>query len=157
MKYIIIPVSFLILTIIVAAIFYARLPSEIAYHFTDGVPDRTMPPVAFLAWMIVPQVFFNLIAISITRLMMTAAKYAPPGQTPLLELLPIMGNMIALPQIVMFVAMVQLLLYNAYNTGLVPLWIFAVAILILGGVILGIMFMRIIRRYRRWKTKINQE
>jgi hypothetical protein len=107
--------------------------------------------------MIIPNVFFILMAISVVRIVMFWSKYVPPGETPLHQLLPIMGNLMALPQIVMFAMLLQLLLYNVYDTGLIPLWIIAVGILVLGGAALVIMFMRITRRYRKKKTTINQE
>jgi hypothetical protein len=145
------------LTAILAGIFYAQLPPEVAYHFQGSIPDRTVSPGGFLAWMIIPNIFFTLMAISIVRIVMFWAKYVPPGETPLLELLPIMGNVIALPQIVMLAMLLQLLLYNVYNTGLVPLWIIALVILVIGGAVLGIMFARIVRKFHKKKTTINQE
>jgi hypothetical protein len=145
-------VGFFLLTIIVAAIFYVQMPSEMVYHFQGSTPDRTMARGAFLAWMIIPHVFFTLLAISITRIVMFWAKYVPPGETPILQILPVMGNIMALPQIVMFIAMLQLLLYNVYQTGIVPLWIFTAVILAAGGVVLVTMFVRISRRYRKKKS-----
>ncbi len=140
-----------------AAAFFAALPSDVAYHFADGTPDRWVNRIVFIAWMIVPNILFTLLAISLIRVVMAWAKYAPPGETPLNELLSIMGNLLALPQIVMFATMLQLVLYNAYHTGVIPLWILAVVILVIGAVALVYMFMRINRQYRKKKDKTNQE
>ena len=88
---------------------------------------------------------------------MLGGRYIPENESPLPELLPLMGNMIALPQIVFFTAMLQLIFYNAYNTGIAPLWLPAVIILILGAIVLGFVFARLMRKYRTKKSKINQE
>jgi len=98
-----------------------------------------------------------IIALAITRLAMLGARYTPPGETPINQLLPVMGNMIALPQIFLFIVMLQLFLHNAYQTSIIPLWIIAIVILVLGGIVLAVFFVRIIRRFRNRKAKINQE
>jgi hypothetical protein len=150
-------VGFFLLSIIVAGIFYVQLPAEIAFHTREGAADTTMALGAFIAWMIVPQVFFTLLAIALTRIVMLGLRYAPPGETPLLQLLPLMGNMIGLPQIILFIAMVEFFLYNANQIDIIPLWIIAVIVLAAGMIIMVIVFTRIIRKFRKKKTKINQE
>jgi uncharacterized membrane protein len=155
--YIALPAGLLLLSIILAAVFYFQLPADIAYHFRAGAPDKTVALGAFFAWMIVPQVFFTLLAMALVRVAMLGVKYAPPGETPLTQLLPIMGNMAGLPQVIIFIAMLQFFLYNAYQTSPVPLWIIALVVLLLGGIALVILFMRIIKQFRKKKVKINQE
>jgi len=149
-------VGFFLLTVIVAGIFYPQLPAEVAYHFSGNVPDKVLARGAFIAWMIVPQVFFTILGLALTRIMLIGARYAPPD-TPLVPLLPLMGNMVALPQVILFAAMLQLFLYNAYHTGVIPLWIIALIFLIIGTIILAIYFTRIIRRYHIRKVKKTQE
>jgi uncharacterized membrane protein len=157
-QYIALPAGVFILTAILAATFYAQLPPQVAYHFQGGIPDRTVTPGVFLAWMIIFNVFFTMMSMFIVRIVMFWAKYVPEGEeTPLQHLLPIMGNLMALPQIIFFAVMLQLVLYNVYKTGLIPLWIIALVLLVLGGAILGILFTRIVRKYRNKKTTINQE
>lgn len=148
---------FFALSIIMAAAFFAVLPADVAYHFAGDTPDRWVNRGVFLAWMIVPNILFSLLSMSLIRLVMVWAKYAPPGETPLKELLPLMGNLLALPQLVLFAAMLQLVLYNVYNTSVIPLWILAVVILLIGAVALVYMFMRINRQYCKKKDKTNQE
>ena len=155
--YIALPVVFFLLSIIIAAAFYAKLPADVAYHFQGSTPDRTVARVAFVGWMVIPQIFFTLIAISITRMVIFWAKYVPPGETPLSEMLPVMGNIMALPQIILFTVMLQLILHNAFNTGIIPLWIFATVILVIGAVITVLLFVRVIRKYRKKNAKHIQE
>jgi hypothetical protein len=57
----------------------------------------------------------------------------------------LMGNMIALPQIVFGFAIADIFVYNAYQIHLPPLWIFALAFMVAGGVIIGVVFVRAIK------------
>ena len=155
--YVALPLAFFVLTLITAGIFYARLPQDVAYHFQGGSPDRWITRGVFIAWMTIPHILFILLAVFLVRMLMLGGRYIPENKSPLPELLPLMGNMIALPQIVFFTAMLQLIFYNAYNTGIAPLWLPAVIILILGAIVLGFVFARLMRKYRTKKSKINQE
>jgi hypothetical protein len=147
------PLIFFLLSIIVAGIFWPQLPAEMAYHFQADSPDKMMSSGAFIAWMLIPHVFFLLVAIALVRVVMLGARYAPAGETPFQILLPLMGNMIALPQIVLFFIMVQVILYNAYQFKFIPLWLTSLIILVLGAIFLVIVFIRLVRRYRRNKSQ----
>jgi hypothetical protein len=68
-----------------------------------------------------------------------------------------MGNMLALPQIILTLAMLDIFLYNAYQIRLIPLWVSAVIIMVLGLVILGVFFFQTIRQARHQRVKIRQE
>ncbi len=57
-----------------------------------------------------------------------------------------MGNMIALPQIILGFAMLRIFIYNSYQIQIMPLWTFALIIMVLGGIILGIFFIRAIKQ-----------
>jgi len=151
--YIILPLAFLAATIILAAVFYTKLTPSIAYHFTNDTPDRWLSRGAFLGWMIAPQFFFTLLAIITIRLVLTGARYWSPESTPLYRLLPVMGNMLALPQLILLIAMLEFLLYNAYHTRLFPIWVVAIIILAAGGIVLTLFFIRTIRQFRRQQGK----
>ena len=60
-----------------------------------------------------------------------------------------MGNMVALPQIILSFAMLDIFSYNAYQTRIMPLWIFALIVMVLGGIVLGVFFFSVIRRVWR--------
>jgi hypothetical protein len=68
-------------------------------------------------------------------------------------MLPLMGNMFAIAQAVLFFIMLQVFLYNAYQASLPPLWLTAVIVLAISAVILVVSFVRIVRRYRSRKNK----
>jgi uncharacterized protein (DUF2062 family) len=85
------------------------------------------------------------------------SRHFPSGSSPLDDLLLIMGNMLALPQIVIIFAMIDFFLYNAYQIKLISLWVFILIILVVGALVLAILFMVAIRRARRRQTKTSQE
>ena len=146
------PLAVLLLSVVLAAGFYHRLPGELAYHFkSDDSPDRWLSRGALLLWMLLPQLVFTLMAGAITwgttRL---AARFRQPESTGIkLEsiLLLMMGNMVALPQVVLCFAMLYIFVYNAYQIHLLPLWVFTLIIMAVGGVGLGILFVRAIRQF----------
>ena len=57
-----------------------------------------------------------------------------------------MGNMVALPQIILCFAMLDIFSYNSYQIHLMPVWIFALIIMVIGGIILGIFLFQAVRR-----------
>ncbi len=156
-KYVILPVTFFALSIILAACFYPLLPNDVAYHFQNDIPDKWLSRGSYIGWMIIPQVVFTLLALAVVRLTMLTSRYMQGKDSPLNDILPIMGNMMVLPQIVILFAMIDFFLYNAYQIKLIPIWIFTVIILVVGAVILAILFLRASRRARRRQVKPSQE
>ncbi|OGN99006.1 MAG: hypothetical protein A2Y89_00250 [Chloroflexi bacterium RBG_13_51_18] len=155
--YIVLPVTLFLLSLILAACFFPFLADEIAYHFQNDIPDRWLSRGALIGWMIIPQVFFTILSIVVVRIIMLTSRYLPQRNSPLPSLLPMMGNMIALPQIVLIFAMLDFFLYNTQQIKLIPLWIFTLIVLAGGIFVLGVFFIQAIRRSRRLKAKISQE
>ena len=156
--YIVLPATILLLSIILAACFYRLLPPEVAYRFEDGSPGSWMSRGAIIAWMIVPQFAFVLFALATVAVAtMLSTRFLQSESTPIRKILSIMGNMIALPQIILTFAMLEIFLYNAYQIHLMPLWVFALIVMVLGGVILGILFMQALRQFSGLPGKSLQE
>jgi uncharacterized membrane protein len=154
-RYILLPMAILLLSILLSAYFYHLLPSEVAYHFkADGSPDRWLSRNAIIVWTLVPQIILTLVAggltWGITRLgiRFSQAKNAKEKSEGILLLI---GNMIVLPQVIICFAMLDIFSYNSYQIHIMPLWLFALIIMVLGGITLGIMFIRIIRQTLRAK------
>ncbi len=149
-SYIILPVAILLLSIILTAFFYYRLPLEVAYHFkSDGSPDRWLSRGAIILWLFLPQLFFTLLAGAITwGITKLGALFRQPESTWIKpeNILVLMGNMIALPQVILCFAMLDIFSYNSYQIHILPLWVFALIIMGLGGIILGIFFIRAMRQ-----------
>ena len=139
--YIILPVAILLLSIILAAYFYRLLPGEVAYHFQDGSPDKWMSRGAIIAWMLIPQLLLSLLSAAIVwGIIKLSARFQQTASGWVGNVLSLMGNMVALPQIILAFAMLDIFSYNAYQIHLMPLWVFAVIVMGLGGIALGIFF-----------------
>ena len=149
-SYLALPLAVLLLSIVLAVGFYHRLPVEMAYHFgSDGSPDRWLGRGALLLWMLLPQLFFTLLVGAIAWVMTRlASRFRQPAGAGinLGAILLLMGNMVALPQTVLCFAMLYIFVYNAYRMHLPPLWIFVLIIMVLGGVVLSIFFVRAVRQ-----------
>ena len=148
--YIMLPVVILLLSIILTAFFYSRLPVELAYHFqSDGSPDRWLGRGTIILWMLLPQLFLTLLAGAITwGITKLGALFRQPESTWIKpeRVLLFMGNMIALPQVVLCFAMLDIFSYNSYQIHILPLWVFTLIIMGLGGIILGVFFIQAMRR-----------
>ena len=106
---------------------------------------------AIIAWMLTPQFLFALLAgVIVWGITKLSSRFQPTASHRVENILSIMGNMIALPQIVLGFAMLDIFSYNSYQIHLMPLWIFALIVMGLGGIILGISFALAIRRV--WGT-----
>lgn len=149
-NYILLPVVILLISIILTAYFYSRLPVEVAYYFkSDGSPARWLSRSAIILWMLLPQLFLTLLALAltwgITRLSILFRQIGSP-RIKLEKVLFVMGSMVALPQIVLGFAMLDIFSYNSFQIHLLPLWVFALITASLGSIILGIFFIQAIRQ-----------
>jgi len=148
--YILLPVIILLLSVILTAYFYQRLPAEVAYHFqSDGSPDRWLGRGMIILWVLLPQLFLTLLAGAITwGITRLSTLFRQPDSTWIKaeSILVVMGNMVALPQVILCFAMLDIFSYNSYQIHLLPLWAFAVIIMGLGGIILGVFFIRAMLR-----------
>ena len=149
-SYIILPLAILSLSIILTAYFYHQLPTEVAYHFKlDGSPDRWLSREMIILWLLVPQLLLTLVAGAITWGITKLGILSRQPESTWIKpegILSLMGNMIALPQIILCFAMLDIFSYNSYQMHIMPLWVFALITMGLGGIILGIFFIRAIRR-----------
>jgi uncharacterized membrane protein len=155
--FIVLPVVLFFISLVLTAIFYQQLPTQVAYHFQGDSPDMWLSRGAFVAWLLIPQFFFTLLAFIVVRLVLLSARYWPAENKLMKKILPVMGNMIALPQIILTFAMLDIFLYNAYQIRLIPIWVFTTIIMILGVIILGVFFFQTIRQARRQRVKTHQE
>jgi uncharacterized membrane protein len=152
-NYIILPVVILIISVITAAYFYRLLPAETAYRFSsDGTPVRWLGRTTIVAWFLLFQLLLTLLSGGITwgtTKLNTLFKQLDTTNIKLESILTLMGNMIALPQIIIFFTMLDIFSYNSYQRHLIPIWMLALLILGIGGIILGIFFFRAVSQIRR--------
>lgn len=132
-SYIILPVAILILSILLSAYFYRQLSTEVAYHFKlDGSPDKWMSRNATIVWTLTPQLFLALLAGAITWGVTKLGILAGQTETTWVKperVLLFMGNIIAMPQLIVSFAMFDIFSYNSYNIHIMPMWIFLLIIL----------------------------
>ncbi len=152
--YVALPMAVLFLAVIITAVFYGRLPAETAYRFSGGLPVSWVGRGGFTAWSLGIQLVFTLLSLAVTYFIITAVRRMQLAESRLNRtLFAIIGNIMALPQIIAAYATLHILLYNIYAKTLPPLWIFAVAVMAAGGIILAVFFARAIAQSNKLKTK----
>jgi hypothetical protein len=140
----------LLLSVILAVSFFNLLPSEVAYHFDDDIPDKWISRGAAIAWLIVPQVFLVFIGIALSGIgSVISRRNELTDISHIRRILTAMGNMVALPQIILIFALLDIFLYNAYEIRLLPLWVIVIVVLLIGTIILGIFFLQTLRHSHR--------
>jgi uncharacterized membrane protein len=131
-SYIVLPLVFLSLSIILTAYFYHLLPTEVAYHFKlDGTPDKWLSREVTIVWALIPQLILTLLAGGITWGITKLGKLSKQKEDTWIRperILSIMGNLIALPQFIVFFAMLDIFIYNSYQVQFMPMWIFLLTI-----------------------------
>lgn len=136
-SYILIPIAILLLSLILIAFFYQRLPGDVAYQFkSDGSPDSWLKRGTIVLWLLVPQLFLTLLAGAFTLGITKLATLLKPTESTRIKtekVIRLMGNMVALPQALLFFAMLDIFSYNAYRVHILPLWAMAVIIVVVGG------------------------
>jgi len=148
-KYIILPVILLIITVVLVLVFYSRLSEQVAYRFfSDGSAERLTSRGSIILWTLLPQILLALSAVIITRGVTRLANRFITPDSALVNperIILLMGNMIVLPQVILTFAMVDIFSYNSYQVHLMPIWVFAIIVLMLGGFVLTIFSFQIVR------------
>ncbi|MFH0913694.1 MAG: DUF1648 domain-containing protein [Chloroflexota bacterium] len=120
-RYIILPVVITLASLAVTLYFYGRFPGEAAYHFgRDGKPDAWLSREQVLLWAVVPQFLLTLLSAGfvwgVAKLNIlpqaNAAGIKPEG------MFTFMGNLVALPQLILLFAMLDIFSYNVFQTHL---------------------------------------
>jgi len=152
-SYIVAPVVAFILSIIIFASFYHMLPAEVAVRFdVNGAPEMWLGRGATMLWMLLPQLLLVLLAWGIawgTTRLDTRWGWAKGGGVKAGRIVSFMGNIIALPQLILFFAMLDILIYNAFQAHILPMWIFLIVILGLATIALLVVAIIIFLRARR--------
>ena len=152
-SYIVAPLAILLLSIILSAYFYHLLPTEVAVHFElDGTPDRWLSREMTMVLVLMPQLLLVLlagaIAWGITKLGILSGQTGSTWVEPE-TIVSFMGNLVALPQLVVCFAMLDIFSYNSYQTHIMPMWIFLLAILGLVTIAVGMFVVFIFSKARR--------
>ena len=122
-----------------------------AYHFaSDGSPDRWAIPGLLAFWALLPQLLLALGAAVVSWVISKlAARYLEPESAVVdpRKIMLIMGNMVALPQIIILYIMLDIFMYNSSGAHLgLPVLAFALIIMVGGGAILGIFLFQMMKQ-----------
>lgn len=154
-RYIMLPIIVAIVFIIICAIFFPRLPAEIGYHFrADGTPDRWLSREMAMVLMLAPQLLLALLAGTTIRGMARLNILPSPSEGSGIDpekLLSRIGNLVALPQIVVGLVIVDIFAYNAVQVHLLPTWAFLM-ILGIATVALVLILILTLRKARKHLT-----
>lgn len=145
------PVAILFISIILVAFFYSQLTPEVAYRFnTDGSPKSWLSRGMLALIMLLPQILLVLLAGAVTyAITRIGGSLGQVSQALNLErLILLIGNVVILPQIVFGFIMLDIFSYNVYGSHLMPVWLFVVIVMAIGGVILAIFFIQAFQRSR---------
>ena len=152
-SYIILPAAICFLSLILTGCFYYQLPAEVACHFElDGSPDQWLSREVMMAWVLGPQFLFALLGVATvwgTARLSTLFRQTDAARAKPQTALQFIGNIVAIPQLIVCFAMVDIFSYNLYQTHLLPMWIFLLIIFGLTTVGLGLFSALIILRARR--------
>ena len=147
------PIIILVLSLALAAYFYSRLPAEVAYRFkADGSPEGWLGRGALVLWMLGPQFIFTLASVGLTwGIIRLSTLFRQPERSVIKpeRVLLFMGNMMVLPQSVLGFAMLDIFSYNSYKIHILPLWVFALLVSVVGGIVLGVFFLQALRQAAR--------
>jgi len=148
-SYIIAPLLVLALAVIAAAVFFPFLPSTLAYSFMPDAADSYAGRGAVMAWTVAPQFLLALVAWGIVQgAVRLSLRIAATGAGSIHGLaFSVMVNLMAMPQLILAFAMMDIFVYNLFQTHLMPVWIFAVIVMALGGVFLGAFFIKALRYF----------
>jgi uncharacterized membrane protein len=124
-SYIIAPVIVFLLSLALFAYFFHLLPTQVAVRFdTDGTPAGFLSRGAAMLWMLLPQFLLVLLAAGIAWgvAKLDAIWGWARGGVNAKRIVSFMGNVIALPQLIILFAMLDILGYNSYQVHLLPMW-----------------------------------
>jgi len=160
-NYIMLPLIFLSLSIILSAYFYHLLPTEVAYHFKlDGTPDKWLSREMIIIWVLIPQLLLTLMARAVTWGVTKLGNFFGQTETTWIKperIVSLIGNMVALPQLIVFFAMLDIFSYNSYQIHLIPMWIVLLIILGLATIALMVFLAFIVFRARQHPRRTSSD
>jgi nitrogen fixation-related uncharacterized protein len=145
-NHILLPLSILVLSIIIAFVFYGKLPDQVVTRNT--LVNRGV----IMIWAILPQILLTLMSVTIawgTSKIHLLIPENEPGAIRIETVMAVMSNMVAIPQLILFFVMLDIFTFNAFEKHISFLWAFTLSIILIGIVILGVFFIRTIRTVRK--------
>jgi uncharacterized membrane protein len=156
-RFVVAPFLVMLISVVAAAYFYRLLPPQVPYHFAaDGSGDRSVSRGSLVLALVAPQVLLALVAAAVAHIVArVGARFVRDGNSPgaaVESVTTVMSNMVVLPQVVLCFAMFNLFVLNAYGVQLPPMYVVAMVVMLGGGVVLGLFFLRAIQQARPGRT-----
>ena len=127
-RYVAAPLVLCAASLLLAAYFYPRLEgTRIASHFNlRGEPNGWMSRQAFVLIMVAIQVGFAAVSIVLARWTSSLLRPGTPGQIPGVASQWLLGNILAIGQIIVLFVMADTFWYNLHHAHLLPVWLFII-------------------------------
>lgn len=138
--FILFPLICLLTVIAMSAVFYGQLPDTVYYRFNmDGDPSGSpLAKGSFLILMIGLQALLTFIAYFTTSAIgniQTIRDNVDKFLFSPTRLLKLIGNMPAIIQVILAYLFVDAIVYSKQTDHIMPLWVFAIGTLVIGGII----------------------
>jgi uncharacterized membrane protein len=162
LSFIALPLAVLLLTIALSAIFYSQLPDEVNYRFDlNGEPSGSpLAKASLVTLMVGIQALLTAIAYIATSSIGRAQLFRDNVENFWFNptrLLTLMGNMPAIIQVIMAYVLVDAIVYALQANHLMPLWLFAVITLVIGGIIVLVYGLPIVIKGYKGLTSIQEK
>lgn len=141
LSFIALPLTVMVVAVAFAAVFFGQLPDAIHYRFgLDGDPSGSpAAKTGFIGLMLAVQLGLTFIAYLTVRTIGGVQLFKDNIHNfwfnPV-KLLTIMGNLPAIIQLIMGYILFDAVFYALQDSHLLPLWLFSLVTLVLGGIIL---------------------
>lgn len=149
-SFVVLPITVLVLTVGSIIYFSGKLPDEVVYRFSsDGSPSAWLSRSQVILWALIPQLLLTLLATVIalgTRGVSSLFGQAETAGIKLNTVLMVMSNVVVIPQLVLFFAILNIFSYNSFQTRVSFVWGLTITIIVVGLVLLGIFFARAIQK-----------
>jgi uncharacterized membrane protein len=143
-SYVLLPCLIALVCIILALVFYNRMPAELGLRFaSDGTPKTLMNRNTFVALMLGLQVGIVATASLVAVIFLKIARYVTrnsPAKIDISGFIALMSNMLLLPQIILGYIMLDAFVYGLNATHIFSLVSFSLTVIGIGTVILFILF-----------------
>jgi uncharacterized membrane protein len=155
-KYILLPVIFFAISVILAIYFIGKLPFQIAYHFDfNGAPDGWVIREYAIAIGLAAQFVLLLISFFIVMGVRRNSLFSPQSEASIKPdtIVTLMGNLPAFLQLIILFEMCDILSYNAFQKHIFPVWLFLIIILVLAtAAFIGFVIFVALRAVRQSKS-----
>jgi uncharacterized membrane protein len=143
LSYIALPLIFFAITLLLLAIYYNQLGENIAFRFDiDGQPSSYLDKGTLSLWLLAIQFSLTVFAYFIVRLIIRSQFLNVSRENVWINtdrLILIIGNMVALPQLVFTYAAFDAFYFNTTQAHLLSLWLFTVIVVMMSAITFSIL------------------